>query len=100
VLSYGEQFYRVRYHAASPSLMVFSMAWYPGWHAVLNGKDSPLLRVDHALMGTVAPAGDGEIEIRFHSNYFAAAAAVSVLSALALAGVWAVRLRHRNQRRR
>jgi hypothetical protein len=99
VLSYGEEFYRVRYHAASPSLMVFSMAWYPGWHAVLNGRDTPLLRVDHALMGTVAPAGDGELEIRFHSDYFAAGAAISLLSTVALAAVWAIRQRGQQQPR-
>ncbi len=71
VVSYDEQSYRIRYHAASPSLLKLSVAWYPGWRATLNGGELPVVRVDHALMGAVVPAGDGEVEFRFHSNYFA-----------------------------
>jgi uncharacterized membrane protein YfhO len=84
VVSYDEQSYRIRYHAASPSLLKLSVAWYPGWRATLNGGDLPVVRVDHALMGAVAPAGDGEVEFRFRSNYFAAGLAITLVAALGL----------------
>jgi hypothetical protein len=84
IASYDEQSYRVRYHAASPSLLKLSVAWYPGWRATLNGGELPVLRVDHALMGAVVPAGDGEVEFRFHSNYFGAGLAITLVAALGL----------------
>jgi hypothetical protein len=85
VVSYDEQSYRIRYHAASPSLLKLSVAWYPGWRATLNGGELPVVRVDHALMGVVVPAGDGEVQFRFHSNYFASGLAITLVAALGLA---------------
>ena len=84
VVAYDEQSYRIRYHAASPSLLKLSVAWYPGWRATLNGGELPVVRVDHALMGVVVPAGDGEVEFRFHSNYFGAGLAITLVAALGL----------------
>jgi hypothetical protein len=42
--------YRIRYRAASPSLLKLSVPWYPGWHAYTAGREMPVLRVDHALI--------------------------------------------------
>jgi len=84
VVSYDEQSYRIRYHTASPSLLKLSVAWYPGWRAALNGGELPVVRVDHALMGVVVPAGDGEVEFRFHSNYFGAGLGITLVAALGL----------------
>jgi hypothetical protein len=84
VASYDEQSYRIRYRAASPSLLKLSVAWYPGWRATLNGGDLPVVRVDHALMGAVVPAGDGEVEFHFHSNYFATGLAITLMAAVGL----------------
>ena len=84
VVSYDEQSYRIRYHAASPSLLKLSITWYPGWRTTLNGGELPVVRVDHTLMGAVVPAGDGEVEFSFHSNYFAAGLAITLVAALGL----------------
>ena len=84
VISYDEQSYRIRYHAASPSLLKLSVTWYPGWRATLGDGELPVVRVDHALMGAVVPAGDGKVEFRFHSNYFAAGLAITLVAALGL----------------
>ena len=84
VVSYDEQSYRIRYHAAAPGLLKLSVTWYPGWRATLGGGELPVVRVDHALMGAVVPAGDGEVEFRFHSNYFAAGLAITLVAALGL----------------
>jgi hypothetical protein len=37
-------------------------------------------------MGTIVPAGSGEVEFRFHSNLFALGAAISLI-ALAVLGI-------------
>jgi hypothetical protein len=70
IVSYDEQGYRMQYRAASPSLLRVSTAWFPGWRAKADGKDCPVVRVDHALLGVIVPAGSHDLELRFRSNYF------------------------------
>jgi hypothetical protein len=84
VVAHDEQGYLVRYRAATPSLLKLSVAWYPGWHAVAGGRELPILRVDHALMGVVVPTGSGEVDFHFRSDYFAAGVAVSLMAAIGL----------------
>ena len=62
VLRNDEQSYLIHYQSRMPSLLKLSVAWYPGWQASLNGRDLPVIRVDHALMGVVVPPGDGLVE--------------------------------------
>ncbi len=85
----GEQTLRVRYRAAAPSLMRVAIPYYPGWRATAGGRELPVVRADHALMGVVVPAGEGEVALRFVSRYFLAGAAISaVAAALVLIGLW------------
>jgi len=83
VIEYGEQFYRVRYHAASPSLLRFSVPYFPGWRATGDGKRLAIVQVDLALMGVVVPAGDHELQLSFRSSRFRIGAAIT-LTALIL----------------
>jgi len=87
VVSYDEQSYRVRYVIPSPGLLKLSVAWYPGWRARLGGRELPIVRVDHALMGVVVPAGEGEVTWQFQSNYFAAGLAITLIAVVAVAAV-------------
>jgi hypothetical protein len=84
VVSSGEQWYRIRYHAVSPSLLKVSIAWYPGWRADMEGAPLPIMRVDHALMGVIVPAGENEVTLNFHSNRFGSGLAISLVSGLLL----------------
>ena len=87
VVSFGEQWYRIHYHAVSPSLLKLSVAWYPGWRAEVDGEPLPIVRVDHALMGVIVPAGDNEVALNFHSNHFGTGLAISLASGLVLLAV-------------
>ncbi len=82
VTSYDEQSYRIRYRAASPSLLRLSVPWFPGWRAASAGQSYPVVRVDHALMGVIVPAGEREVEVRFHSTYLGAGLAITSLGLL------------------
>jgi hypothetical protein len=101
VLSFGEQWYRIHYHAVSPSLLKVSAAWYPGWRAEVDGKPLPIMRVDHALMGVIVPAGDSEIALNFHPNRFGPGLAISLVSGfLLLACMRGGRPSHHRKRKR
>ncbi len=82
IVSHDERTYRIRYRAASPSLLRLSVTWFPGWRATADGRDCPVVRVDHALVGVIVPAGAHEAEVRFHSNYFGVGAALSAFGLL------------------
>jgi uncharacterized membrane protein YfhO len=43
--------------------------------------------VDHALMGAVVPAGEGEVEFRFRSNYFGLGLGITGAAVLLLGGL-------------
>lgn len=78
VLSYNEDSYRIRYRAASPSLLRLSVPYYPGWRATVDGKRLPIVHVDLALMGVVVPAGDREIQFSFRSDSFRIGVAITL----------------------
>jgi hypothetical protein len=96
VVAYDEDSYRVRYRAASPSLLRFSVPNFPGWRAAVDGKQLAVVPVDLALMGVVVPAGDHELQFRFRSDTFGMGAAIT-LAGLILCGllVAAPKLRRR-----
>jgi len=87
IVSYGEQEYRIRYQAASASLLRLSVPHYPGWQASAAGSECPTVRVDHALMGVIVPPGEQELVVRFRSCRFALGAGLSALGILAVAAL-------------
>lgn len=78
ITSHEEQSLRVKYRAASPSLLRLSMPWFPGWRATIDGRESPIVQVDHALMGIVVPAGAHEVQLSFHSTWFGLSLAITL----------------------
>ncbi len=67
----------VSYTAASPSLLRMAEVWYPGWEARVDGKPVKVLRVNHALMGAVVPAGTHEVVFEYKPTRFGLGAAIS-----------------------
>jgi hypothetical protein len=64
---------------------VFSEIWYPGgWRAFIDGKETPLVRVNYALRGMVIPAGKHKIEMQFRPPVFFKARKISAMSSYLL----------------
>jgi hypothetical protein len=79
--------YRIHFRCATPSLLRVSNAYFPGWLAKLESRVVPVVPVDHALIGVVLPAGEGDLALDFHSTYFVPAACVTLVSLLACIGL-------------
>ncbi len=82
-----------RTRADTPSVLVLSDAWFPGWSVTVDGRDAEMLRVDHALRGVALPAGEHTVEFRFRPRALLAGALVTAASllmlvALAVASRW------------
>src|SRR5262249_43668872 len=61
-----------------PSFLVSSEAWYPGWHALLDGKRTPIYITDAAFLGVLVPPGDHTVSFDFAPAIAWIAALVSI----------------------
>lgn len=58
-------------NATSPQFAVFSEIYYSaGWKALVDGKETPIVKVDYALRGLPLAAGAHKIEFRFEPKGF------------------------------
>jgi hypothetical protein len=79
--------------APAPGWLVVSSMWAPGWTATVDGEDTPVHRANYALRAVRVDAGRSVVELRYRPEGFAAGAAISLLTLLALvavpaAGLW------------
>ena len=81
------------YAASADRIAVFSEVYYPkGWHASVEGKDIDLFRTDWIFRGTVLPAGEHDLVMRFEPKIYSIgekvsrASSVTLLVLLVLAG--------------
>lgn len=65
---------KITYKSSSKTngFAVFSEVYYPrGWKAFIDGKETPIARVNYVLRGLAIPAGDHNIEFRFEpASYY------------------------------
>ncbi len=87
---------RLTYHAttANGGVGVFSEVYFPwGWHATVNGKETPLARVNYVLRAIELPTGDSTIVMTFdpqsiHTSSNVAYACVSLIYLLLLSAAF------------
>jgi len=69
---------------ASPTLLILSETYYPGWQATIDGQPVPLLRADFILRAVPIPAGKHTIELTFRPLSFTIGAIISGLAVIML----------------
>ncbi len=80
ITAYEGDLYRARYQAAHATLLRIAVPYFPGWQAEVDGRPLPVVPVDFALMGVVAPAGSHELTVRYKPARFAIGAGISVVA--------------------
>ena len=75
-------------------LLVLTIPWQRGWHAVVDGERVPLMRADTAFTGLVLEPGHHEITLRYQTPGMAAGVFLS------LAGIAAFVVLARSERRK
>lgn len=82
------------FSAATNQFAVFSEIYYPaGWKAFIDGKETPIVKVNYALRGLPVSAGKHAIEFRFEPESYVQGDRISLISGiisilLLLGGVW------------
>jgi hypothetical protein len=52
---------------AQPSCLVLAQTWYPGWHAAVDGVETPVLKADGALQGLLLQPGKHKVDFEFRA---------------------------------
>ncbi|RYY90207.1 MAG: hypothetical protein EOO15_03490 [Chitinophagaceae bacterium] len=92
-------------NSTAAQFAVFSEIYYSsGWKAFIDGKESPIVRVNYVLRGLPVPAGAHKIEFRFEPKGFYQGRTITticqvLLGVLLVAGIFLEwRARHRESR--
>jgi Bacterial membrane protein YfhO len=96
ISDYERERVEVKTDAARPSLLVLTDSWFPGWKAKVDGKSTPVERVDYVVRGVKVPAGAHTVEFTYEPSSWRAGWIVSLLALLAIlaaAGIGARRRR-------
>lgn len=75
----------------SPGLLVVADAIYPGWHAYVNGVETPILRANHMMRAVALAEGEQQVEFVYRPRSLMAGAALTLatLAGLAVLGATA-----------
>ncbi len=87
-----------RSNSTSPGFAVFSEVFYSkGWKALIDGKETPIIRTNYVLRGLMVPAGQHQIQFVFQpASYYTGQtltmiASILILLALAAAAYFTFR---------
>jgi hypothetical protein len=70
--------WHARVSLTQPGYLLQREAWYPGWHARVDGVEVPLLRADSLFRAVSLQPGDHDVDISFDSSSFKRGALLSV----------------------
>jgi len=85
--SYSPNELHYHYNISEPRLAIFSEVFYPdGWHAWVDDESSPtnIFRTDWTLRGSVLPAGEHELVMRFDPKVYLVCSRISRISSIIL----------------
>jgi hypothetical protein len=89
VVGYAPGFVEVRTSSDRPAYLFVSEVFYPGWQATIDNRPAAVLRADGIFDALDIPPGDHHVVLQYVPAPFYIGAAVSGLTALALAAAWA-----------
>lgn len=61
---------KVEVSLSNPSLLTISQSWYPGWHVLIDGKETNLLRANYALLGAIIPEGQHNVTFFYKQPWY------------------------------
>ncbi|MBK7756602.1 MAG: YfhO family protein [Deltaproteobacteria bacterium] len=71
----------------APGLAVITEAWSPGWEAVVDGVERPILRVGGAFLGVPVAAGEAKLTLRYRPRGFTLGLGLLSLGLLSVLGL-------------
>lgn len=72
---------------SEPASVVLTRSWDPGWRVEVDGLPVRAVRTDLFFLGFTVPAGEHRVVLRYRPTSFRIGAALSIVSAVILAGL-------------
>jgi uncharacterized membrane protein YfhO len=85
--------FTLTFSAPTDAILVLSHPFYPGWHAIVDGNDTPILRADIALQAIAVRAGTHRVEMRFDPWTVKAGIALTISTLIAIASIFLATVR-------
>ncbi len=95
----GPGAWRVTTSGTEPSLVVVGEAWFPGWDATVDGRNTQVHKADGAFLGVPVAAGSHTVELRYRAPFSATVGRVLTLGGLVVCAVFLLVPRRRRKRR-
>jgi hypothetical protein len=93
IVTHRPQYLDVALPGGPPGLLVLTEAHYPGWRALVDGREAPIVRVNTTFRGVVLPEGARRAELLFEPASVRLGAAVSAAGLLVTLALLAAGLR-------
>jgi len=71
-----------------PGMVVIAQAYYPAWHAYVDGQPTRLWRANYAFQALEVPAGRHQVEIVYQDHRFRVGCLISLATLLGCGIVW------------
>lgn len=91
----GSDIVVIESESSRAGFLVLADSDYPGWRALVDGKETPILRTNVMTRGLVVPSGHHIVEFRFEPDSFRLGAFLSLLAAGGVIAFVAASLRER-----
>ena len=71
---------KIEVETKKPGLLFLSDNYYPGWKALVDGKETKIYRADYAFRAVMIPIGTHEVEFIYQPESFRKGSQISLLS--------------------
>ncbi len=92
ITSYTPTHVTVKTNSSSPSILVFSDTYYPGWNAYVDQKKVDILRANYAFRALELPKGEHTVEFLYQPISFYVGVGTT-LAGILLFGIMSIQLR-------
>ncbi|MBI4319694.1 MAG: YfhO family protein [Chloroflexi bacterium] len=89
MIDYRREVVDVRIDARKNSFLVLTDSYYPGWRALVDGKETHIYRANYLFRGVYLPAGSHKVEFIFTPTLFEIGRAISIATLLLVVAVLA-----------
>ena len=98
ITSYKPNELKIETAADHPSFLVVSEINYPGWIALIDGKEEPIFQTDYLLRGVALSPGNHTIEMKYAAPAFWKGVYASLVTLMIIIGLGVYELLNRNRR--
>jgi hypothetical protein len=101
ILSYSANEVNIQTSSKSPSILILTDTFYPGWKAYVNGTETTIYRADGLVRAIFVPTGEHDIEFSYMPQSFVFGTYLSLGTAIVLTIFYVLpKIRHKENNKK